>query len=116
MRLTDAPGPILAGAVGLIGLKAALTFGLAWLLRLAPRVALETALLIGPSGEFAFVIIGSGMAAGLVPSALGQSGPGPYDRVDDRHPSAGEVRPASWGPPRRREPVETRIRTPTALR
>jgi monovalent cation:H+ antiporter-2, CPA2 family len=74
MRLTDAPGPILAGAVGLIGLKAALTFGLAWLLRLAPRVALETALLIGPSGEFAFVIIGSGMAAGLVPSALGQSG------------------------------------------
>src|SRR5215213_7241900 len=47
MRLADAPGPILAGALGLIGLKVALTFGLARLFRLSPRVALETALLIG---------------------------------------------------------------------
>jgi CPA2 family monovalent cation:H+ antiporter-2 len=74
MRLADAPGPILAGALGLIGLKVALTFGLARLFRLSPRVALETALLIGPSGEFAFVIIGGGMAAGLIPSSLGQVG------------------------------------------
>lgn len=74
MRLADAPGAILVGALGLIGLKVALTFGLARLFRLAPRVASETAMLIGPGGEFAFVIIGGGMAAGLIPSSLGQSG------------------------------------------
>src|SRR3954454_882784 len=73
MRLLKAPGPILVGALGLIGLKTALTFGLGRLFRLSPRVAFETALLLGPSGEFAFVLIGGGMAVGLISSSLGQS-------------------------------------------
>jgi monovalent cation:H+ antiporter-2, CPA2 family len=35
-------------------------------------VAAETALLLGPSGEFSFVIVGGAMATGLVPTGVGQ--------------------------------------------
>jgi CPA2 family monovalent cation:H+ antiporter-2 len=42
-------------------------------MRLSKPVALETALLLGPGGEFAFVLLGGAMAGGLVPDGLGQT-------------------------------------------
>jgi CPA2 family monovalent cation:H+ antiporter-2 len=73
VRLVETPGPILIAAVGLLLAKASIIFTLARLFGLATPVATETALLLGPGGEFAFVIVGSAMAAGLVPNGLGQS-------------------------------------------
>lgn len=68
------PGVILVGALGLIVVKAAVIFGFAKVFRLRRPVALETALLLGPGGEFAFVILGGAMVAGLVPEPVGQTG------------------------------------------
>ncbi|HEX2552399.1 MAG TPA: cation:proton antiporter [Microvirga sp.] len=72
-RLVETPGPIFVAAVGLLVVKASIIFTLARLFGLATPVATESALLLGPGGEFAFVIIGGAMAAGLVPYGLGQS-------------------------------------------
>lgn len=66
------PALILAAALGLIVVKAAIVIGLAAALRLPRRVGLETGLLLGPGGEFAFVLLGAAMAAQLVPAATGQ--------------------------------------------
>ncbi len=57
--------PILLAAcvVGLIALKALILTGLARLFRLSWPASIETGLLLGPGGEFAFVIIG--MAADM---------------------------------------------------
>jgi CPA2 family monovalent cation:H+ antiporter-2 len=74
MQLVRSPGVILAGALGLIAAKALIIAGLAFAFRLSRPVALETALLLGPGGEFAFVILGGAVAAGLVPEGLGQAG------------------------------------------
>ncbi|HEV2560085.1 MAG TPA: cation:proton antiporter [Microvirga sp.] len=71
VRFIEAPGPILLVAALLILTKAAIVYGLARAFRLNPATAAETALLIGPGGEFAFVILGSAMAAGLVPYQTG---------------------------------------------
>jgi monovalent cation:H+ antiporter-2, CPA2 family len=54
---------LLAGVAGLIGAKSLILTVLARLFRLSWPAALETGLLLGPGGEFAFV--GIGMAAGL---------------------------------------------------
>src|SRR4051794_18445875 len=74
MQLVRSPGVILAGALGLVAAKALIIAGLAFAFRLSRPVALETALLLGPGGEFAFVILGGAVAAGLVPEGLGQAG------------------------------------------
>jgi len=58
--------PLVAAVVALIAVKAALAIGLAKLFRLSWPVAVETGLLIGPGGEFAFVAIGMAAAAGLL--------------------------------------------------
>jgi CPA2 family monovalent cation:H+ antiporter-2 len=58
---------------GLMALNSALIFGLARAFGLTWRAAIETALLLAASGEFAFVILASAMDLGLVPEALGQS-------------------------------------------
>jgi CPA2 family monovalent cation:H+ antiporter-2 len=71
-RLAANPLLIVAGTLLLIGLKAAVIFWVAAVFRLARQTALKTALLLGPGGEFAFVILGAAMAAGLVPDVLGQ--------------------------------------------
>lgn len=73
-RLAQDPAATIAAALGLIALKAAVVTGLAPLFRLPLSVAVETALLLGPGGEFAFVLLGSAMAAGLVAADLGQTG------------------------------------------
>lgn len=65
------PGPILAVTVALVALKASL-ITLVGLFFLPKAVALETALLLGPGGEFAFVLLGGALAAGLVPGSVVQ--------------------------------------------
>src|SRR5829696_8906601 len=73
-RLAANPILILAGTFLLIGMKAVVIAWVAAVFRLSRQVTFKTALLLGPGGEFAFVIIGGGMAAGLIPSSLGQVG------------------------------------------
>jgi CPA2 family monovalent cation:H+ antiporter-2 len=65
-ELAHQPVLLLACVAGLIGLKAALIVGLGRLFRVPPMAALETGLLLGPGGEFAFVVIGVAAAAQLV--------------------------------------------------
>lgn len=72
-HLASDPLIILGSAVGLMAMKGAVTTGLSLLFRLPLPVALQAGLLLGPGGEFAFVIIGSALAAGLVPPPVGQS-------------------------------------------
>jgi monovalent cation:H+ antiporter-2, CPA2 family len=71
-RLLEAPAPILLVATALIALKFAIVFALARVFRLPNATAVETALLLGPGGEFAFVILGSAMVAGLLPFGVAQ--------------------------------------------
>ena len=49
---------LLATIVGLIGLKATILIGLARAFKISWSAAVETGLLLGPGGEFAFVVIG----------------------------------------------------------
>ena len=72
-RVAAAPGGILLAAAGLIAVKALIVVGLGLLFGLKRPVAAEAALLIGPGGEFAFVLIGSAVAAGLMPYGVGQT-------------------------------------------
>ena len=52
-------------ALGLTAVKAVLIFGLARLWGLSLRSAVETALVLGPAGEFAFVILNTGLVEGI---------------------------------------------------
>lgn len=63
--------PLLLAAcvIGLIAVKAAIVVALGRLFRLSWPVTLETALLIGAGGEFAFVALGAAELAGLVPKS-----------------------------------------------
>lgn len=70
--LLGAPLAILAVALGVIGTKAAIVAGLARLFRLPLRVGVEAGLLLGPAGEFAFVLVGAAVAARLLPEAVAQ--------------------------------------------
>jgi CPA2 family monovalent cation:H+ antiporter-2 len=65
-ELARDPVWLLICVVGLIGLKAALVIGLARAFRVPKSAAIETALLLGPGGEFAFVIIGLASALQLL--------------------------------------------------
>jgi CPA2 family monovalent cation:H+ antiporter-2 len=61
---------IIAGAVlALIALKAGIIYLLATRFRVSRLPALETAMLLGPGGEFAFVGIGAALYAGVVAKA-----------------------------------------------
>jgi CPA2 family monovalent cation:H+ antiporter-2 len=62
---------LFACVFGLIGVKAAIVIGLARLFRVPAPAAVETGLLLGPGGEFAFVVIGVATAAGLVSARAG---------------------------------------------
>ena len=61
---------LVGGVVGLIALKAVLLIVLGKFFRLSWPVAVETGLLLGPGGEFAFVGIGMAAAVGLVEARL----------------------------------------------
>jgi monovalent cation:H+ antiporter-2, CPA2 family len=69
-ELVHEPLALAAGVVGLIILKSLVLTPLARLFRLSWRVAIETGLLLGPGGEFAFVGIGMAAAAGLLGAPL----------------------------------------------
>ena len=64
------PGLIIGLAAALIVIKGLTLFALARGFRLPARVGLEMALLLGPGGEFAFVLVGAALAAGLVDRSL----------------------------------------------
>jgi CPA2 family monovalent cation:H+ antiporter-2 len=64
--LFQRPAVILGIAAGLIALKAAIAFVLARLFGINRGAAIESALLLGPCGEFGFVIIGSAFALGVI--------------------------------------------------
>jgi CPA2 family monovalent cation:H+ antiporter-2 len=64
------PGLILGLAAALIALKALILFALALGFRLPARLGAEMALLLGPAGEFGFVMIGAALAGGLIDRSL----------------------------------------------
>lgn len=64
------PQWIAAGVVALIAGKAAIFFALTQLFRLALPVSIESALLLGPGGEFAFVGVGLAAALGVLSSSV----------------------------------------------
>ena len=66
----ERPGLILGGAAALILLKSSILFGLARLFRLPARVGMEMGLILSPSGEFGFVMIGAALMAGLIDRQL----------------------------------------------
>lgn len=63
---------VVASVLGLMLLKAAIAGGLALAFRLPPAIALRCGLLLSQGGEFAFVIVGAAMLAGLIPPAVAQ--------------------------------------------
>jgi len=69
-RVAAAPGAMLGAALGLIVLKAGLTAVLARAMGLRWAVGLPAGLLLGPGGEFSFVILGVGAGTGLLDADL----------------------------------------------
>jgi len=67
------PLRIVAIAAGLIAIKAAAVLGLGRAFKAPARVAREVALLLGPGGEFAFVMLGAAIASGVVAAEAGRS-------------------------------------------
>jgi Kef-type K+ transport system membrane component KefB/voltage-gated potassium channel Kch len=68
--LLEYPFLIMASVIALVTSKSALIFGLCRLFKLPASAARETALLLGPGGEFAFVILGSATASGLLTKTI----------------------------------------------
>lgn len=64
------PAAVFGLALGLTLLKALLIYGAARLWGLRNRTAIETALVLGPAGEFAFVILGAGLVEGIASPAF----------------------------------------------
>jgi len=69
-ELLYAPVLLLAAVLGLIAVKALLVIGLAKMFRLSWATSVETGLLLGPGGEFAFVGLGMASAFGLIEGRL----------------------------------------------
>jgi len=67
------PVAVFGLAAMLTVLKAGLIFGAARLWGLNNRTAIETALVLGPAGEFAFVILGAGLVEGIAAPAFTQT-------------------------------------------
>jgi monovalent cation:proton antiporter-2 (CPA2) family protein len=63
--LVEQPLLIFALTAILVGLKALIVMAVAWVMKLPRAPTLESALLLGPGGEFAFVLFGAATAAGL---------------------------------------------------
>ena len=66
--LVQAPVTIIGATALLILLQAILIYGLARIFGVGRMVALETALLLAPCGEFAFVVINTALGLGLLPA------------------------------------------------
>ena len=65
------PLPVLAAIIVLVGVKAGIVVGLMRLFGFGVPAALKTGLLIGPGGEFAFIVIGMAAAVGIVSPEAG---------------------------------------------
>ncbi|MFQ5973155.1 MAG: monovalent cation:proton antiporter-2 (CPA2) family protein [Alphaproteobacteria bacterium] len=63
---------IVASVFGLIGIKAIIAAALCQAFGLPRDVTTRASLLLGPGGEFAFVVVGAAMAQGLLGPAAGQ--------------------------------------------
>jgi CPA2 family monovalent cation:H+ antiporter-2 len=63
--LVEEPLRILALTAILVSLKALIVMAIAWVMKLPRAPTLESAVLLGPGGEFAFVLFGAATAAGL---------------------------------------------------
>ena len=70
-QVARAPGLVIGIAAGLIVLKAAVLFALARVAGLPSPAARELSLLLGPGGEFAFVMISAAIAQRLLPEDVG---------------------------------------------
>ncbi len=68
-ELAAHPFAILGIAIGLFATKSLLVFGLARIFKLSKATALEAAIMIGPGGEFAFVLLNGAVAAKLLGQA-----------------------------------------------
>jgi CPA2 family monovalent cation:H+ antiporter-2 len=66
-RLVQQPAVIVGAAVGLVLLKAVIAGGAAAVFGLKPRPAIEAGLMLGAGGEFAFVVLATATASGVVP-------------------------------------------------
>ena len=65
-ELVREPIWLLASVVGLIGIKAAVLVGLARAFNVSWPAAIETGLLLGPGGEFAFLGLGLAVSLGIL--------------------------------------------------
>ena len=70
-HLILSPGRTLGLALGFVLVKLALTYGSARLFRLPWRVALESALMLSPGGEFAFVLIAAAVEGKVLSAQVG---------------------------------------------
>lgn len=64
------PVAVLGLALGMTLFKAGLIYGVARLWGVKNRTAIEAALVLGPAGEFAFVILGAGLVEGIASPAF----------------------------------------------
>jgi CPA2 family monovalent cation:H+ antiporter-2 len=71
--LVASPALILAVAVGLVAIKALVLIALGRLFKAPARVAREVAFLLGPGGEFAFVMISAATAGGVIAPEAGHT-------------------------------------------
>ena len=67
--LAESPLRIIAFTVALIAVKSVVIYALARLMKVAHMAALECALLLGPCGEFAYVMFATATANGIITSA-----------------------------------------------
>ena len=58
------PGLILGFVAALVAVKGVILFGLARAFRIPWRASADMALMLGPGGEFGFVMIGAALAGG----------------------------------------------------
>ncbi len=65
------PLPVVAGIVGLVTVKALITGGLVRAFGMPVASSIKTGLLMGPGGEFAFIVIGLAMGAAIVTPETG---------------------------------------------
>lgn len=65
------PVPIIAGIVGLLVIKGGVLVALLRLFNVSWPSTIETAALLGPGGEFAFIVIGLAMAASIISAERG---------------------------------------------
>jgi CPA2 family monovalent cation:H+ antiporter-2 len=70
--IAASPLLIVGLSIGLIAVKAMLTYAFARVFGVSSRSALQTGLLLGPGGEFSFVVLGAATAIGLLEGRVGE--------------------------------------------